>query len=187
MLALPVLHTLLLAILPLLGQIQQLAAIAVTQGPTIDLTNTLLVALEAIGVNVLYSVARRKFTDVEKMRRLNTEMRAFRSEMSAATKAGDKVKIEKLKKKQQQMQKMQMESQMDNMKPTLIFSIPLLGVYYIVSRFIGINTVLAISPIPIQIFGVGPPVEVNFFWWYFLCSFAFQPIITRFFGLSMDA
>jgi len=154
--------------------------------PRIDLLNTVLVALEAIGVNVLYAVGRRKFTNIEKIRRINAEMKAFRSEMTAATKAGDKVKIEKLKKKQQQMQKMQMEMTMDNFKPTLLFGLPLIGVYYLVSNFIGVNTILAIAPIPIQIFGIGPPIAVNFFWWYFLCSFTFQTVITRLFGLSMD-
>ncbi|MHB8565985.1 MAG: EMC3/TMCO1 family protein [Nitrososphaerales archaeon] len=168
-----------------LGSLFQNTTLAVSI-PKIDLLNTALVALEAIGVNVLYAVGRRKFTNLEKMRRISSEMKAFRAELSAATKAGDKAKVEKLKKKQQQMQKMQMETTMDNFKPTLLFGLPLIGVYYLVSNFIGVNTILAISPIPIQIFGYGPSIAVNFFWWYFLCSFTFQTIITRLFGLTMD-
>lgn len=156
-------------------------------GPVaIPLEYTALVVLEAVGVNLLYAVGRRKLTDVDKMRRYNAEMKAFRAEMSAATKSGDKQKVEKLKKKQQQMQKMQAEMSMQNFKPTLLFMIPLFGVYWLVSRFVGINTVLAISPIPLQLMNIGPPIEVNFFWWYFLASFAFSGIITRLFGLTMD-
>jgi uncharacterized membrane protein (DUF106 family) len=113
-------------------------------------------------------------------------MKAFRSEMSEATKAGDKAKVEKLKKKQIQMQKMQAEISMDQMKPTLMFMIPLFGVYYLVSHFVGINTILAIGPIPIQLFGIGPPIKINFFWWYFICSFTFSGIISRLFGLTLD-
>ena len=112
-------------------------------------------------------------------------MKAFRSEMSAAQKAGDKVKLDKLKKKQVQMQKMQAEMSMDQMKPTLLFMVPLLGVYYLVSSFIK-NATLVVSPIPIQIFNYGPPIEVPFFWWYMICSFTFSGMITRLFGLSMD-
>ena len=153
---------------------------------SIPLQNTALVVVEAVGVNILYAIGRRKFTNVEKMRRYSTEMKAFRSELSEATKAGDKQKVEKLKKKQQQMQKMQLEMSRDQMKPTLLFMLPLLGVYYLVSRFIGVNTILAISPIPLQIFGIGPPISVNFFWWYFICSFTFSGIISRVFGLTLD-
>ncbi len=152
---------------------------------SISLEQTFLVVLEALGVNCLYAVGRRKFTDIEKMRRYNAEMKAFRSEMSAAQKAGDKQKLEKLKKKQIQMQKMQAEMSMDNLKPTLLFMLPLLGVYYLVSSFIK-NATLVISPIPFQLLNYGPPIEVPFFWWYMICSFTFSGMITRLFGLSLD-
>lgn len=164
-----------------------LAAATTSAGlPVLNLQNTGLVILEAVGVSVLYAVGRRKFTNIEKMRRYTTEMKAFRSELSQATKAGDKQKVEKLKKKQQQMQKMQAEMSMDQMKPTLLFMLPLFGVYYLVSHFIGVNTVIAVAPFPLQLFGIGPPVEVNFFWWYFICSFTFSSIISRLFGLTLD-
>ncbi|MFI5421755.1 MAG: EMC3/TMCO1 family protein [Nitrososphaerales archaeon] len=152
---------------------------------TISLSQTFLVILEAIGVNCLYAVGRRKFTNIEKMRRVNAEMKAFRAEMSAAQKAGDKQKLEKLKRKQQQMQKMQAEMSLDNFKPTLLFMLPLLGVYYLVSSFLK-NSILAIGPIPFQVFNYGPPIEIPFFWWYFVCSFTFSGIITRLFGLTLD-
>ena len=106
--------------------------------------------------------------------------------MSEATKAGDKVKVEKLKKKQVQMQKMQAEISMDQMKPTLMFMIPLFGVYYLVSHFVGYTATLAVGPIPFQLFGIGPPLDINFFWWYFICSIAFSGIISRLFGLTLD-
>ncbi|MGH2637989.1 MAG: EMC3/TMCO1 family protein, partial [Rhabdochlamydiaceae bacterium] len=134
-----------------------LAAASSSVPPVINLQNTGLVVLEAVGVSVLYAVGRRKFTNIEKMRRYSAEMKAFRGELSQATKAGDKQKVEKLKKKQQQMQKMQAEMSMDQMKPTLLFMLPLFGVYYLVSHFIGVNTVLTIAPFPIQLFGIGPP------------------------------
>jgi uncharacterized membrane protein (DUF106 family) len=157
--------------------------------PSISLQNTLLVVVEALGVNCLYAVGRRKFVDIDKMRRYNAEMKAFRSELSAATKAGDKAKVDKLKRKQLQMNKMQAEMSMDNMKPTLLFMVPLLGVYYIVSSFIK-GAILVISPID-TLFHVGPfalgwLIQVPFFWWYMICSFTFSGIITRLFGLSMD-
>ncbi len=171
----------------LLGVLNGLSnsALQIPAPVTISLEQTFLVIAEALGVNCLYAVGRRKFTNIEKMRRYNAEMKAFRSEMSAAQKAGDKQKLDKLKKKQQQMQKMQAEMSMDNLKPTLLFMLPLLGVYYLVSSFIK-NATLAVAPIPFQLFNYGPPIEVPFFWWYMVCSFTFSGIITRLFGLSLD-
>jgi len=165
---------------------QNSTAVPFNCGIGIPLQNTFLVICEAIGVNLLYAFGRRRFTNVEKMRRYNAEMKAFRSEMSEATKSGDKTKVEKLKKKQQQMQKMQAEISMDQMKPTLMFMIPLFGVYYLVRIFVGINTVLAFAPFPIQLFNIGPPLDINFFWWYFICSFTFSGIVSRLFGLTLD-
>jgi len=147
---------------------------------------TFIVVLLAIGVSVLYAVGRLKLTNVEKVRRYNAEMKAFRAEMSAAVKEGNKQKQEKLKKKQQQMTKMQMEMSRENLKPTLLFTVPLIGVWYLVSNFFNSVhiCVLALSPIqlPSPLFGY----EMNFFWWYFICSFTFSQIITRLFGLTFD-
>jgi len=162
-----------------------LVATAGSSAISINLQNTALVLLEAVGVNLLYAVGRRKFTNIEKMRRYTAEMKAFREEMSAATKAGDKAKLERLKKKQQQMTKMQTEMSTENLKPTLLFMVPLMGVYYLVSSFIK-GAILAVSPIAIPLLITSIPINLNFFWWYMICSFTFSGIITRLFGLSMD-
>jgi uncharacterized membrane protein (DUF106 family) len=169
----------------LFGQLLSTAQIQVSPLIPIDLQNTFLVLLEAIGVNLLYAVGRRKFTDIDKMKRYNSEMKAFREEMSAATKSGDKVKIERLKKKQQQMSKMQAEMSMQNLKPTLLFMVPLMGVYYLVSSFIK-GAILAVSPIVIPLLITTIPIQLSFFWWYMICSFTFSGIISRLFGLTMD-
>ena len=174
------------AVLSLFGNLSISGAPNGSAGIQVQIFDTGLVVLMSIGVNLLYAFGRRKFTNIEKMRRYSSEMKAFRSEMSAATKAGDKAKQEKLKKKQQQMQKMQAEMSMDNLKPSLLFMIPLMGVYYLMSNFVGVNTTLAVAPIPLQLFNYGPPINVPFFWWYMICSFTFSGIISRIFGLTLD-
>jgi uncharacterized membrane protein (DUF106 family) len=154
--------------------------------------DTFLVVLMAVGVNLLYAVGRRRFTDIDKMRRYNAEMKAFRSEMTAAMRSGDKQKQEKLKKKQAQMNKMQMEMSKEQFKPTLLFMAPLWGLYYFMSTYVVPNTIphtnqqlaLAVFPFPLPFFQLGP--ILTFFWWYFICSFAFSGVISRLFGLTMD-
>jgi uncharacterized membrane protein (DUF106 family) len=152
---------------------------------TINWTDNFYVVLMAIGVNLLYAFGRRHFTDMEKVRRINAEMKAFRSEYSAAIKEGNKQKIERLKRKQQQMTKMQMEQQKAQFKPTLLFMGPLLGGYYLMSLIVG-RSILAISPITIPLLITSIPNLLPFYWWYFICSFAFSGIISRLFGLTLD-
>jgi uncharacterized membrane protein (DUF106 family) len=165
---------------------QFLMAIAASASTTtINWTDNFYVVLMAIGVNLLYAFGRRHFTDMEKVRRINAEMKAFRSEYSAAVKEGNKQKIERLKRKQQQMTKMQMEQQKAQFKPTLLFMGPLLGGYYLMSLIVG-GSILAISPIAIPLLIATIPNPLKFYWWYFICSFAFSGIISRLFGLTLD-
>jgi uncharacterized membrane protein (DUF106 family) len=169
--------------LSLLGSIASTAL--ATGAITVNWQDMLIVMGMAVGVNLLYAVGRRKFTDIDKMRRYNAEMKAFRSEMSAAMRSGDKQKQEKLKKKQQQMNKMQMEMSKEQFKPTLLFMAPLWGLYYVMSTYIVQRTVpLAVFPFPLPFYQIGP--VLNFFWWYFICSFAFSGVISRLFGLTFD-
>ncbi len=153
--------------------------------PKINWEDMFIVMGMALGVNLLYAVGRRKFTDIDKMRRYNAEMKAFRSEMTAAMKSGDKAKQEKLKKKQQQMNKMQMEMSKEQFKPTLLFMAPLWGLYYVMSTYVVQKTIyLVVFPFPTPFYTIGP--LLNFFWWYFICSFAFSGVISRLFGLTFD-
>jgi uncharacterized membrane protein (DUF106 family) len=169
----------------LLGALVNSATLATSAMSSSSLKFTGLVVLEAVGVNLIYAVGRLKLTDINKMRRYNAEMKAFRAEMSDAQKAGDKQKLERLKKKQAQMTKMQTEISMENFKPTLLFMLPLLGLYYLVRSFIG-GAILAVSPIVIPLIITSIPINLSFFWWYMICSFTFSGIITRLFGLTMD-
>ena len=162
-----------------------MVAVSSSSAITINWTDSFYVVLMAIGVNLLYAFGRRRFTDMEKLRRINAEMKAFRTEYSAAIKEGNKQKIERLKRKQQQMQKMQMEQSMSQMKPTLFFMLPLLGGYYLMSLIVGSST-LAISPIGIPLLITAIPNRLPFYWWYFICSFAFSGIISRLLGLTLD-
>lgn len=174
-----------------------LASVTTTTGlGSVDWLNILLVVLMSVGVNLVYAVARRKLTDVEKMRRYNMELKAFRSEMTQAMKDGDKQKQEKLKKKQQQVNKMQMEMSKEQLKPTLLFFAPLLVVYYLMNGYIncGYLTFLVTKSCPMHPL-VAAPVYIPYifavpmvpFWvWYFICSFTFSTVINRLFGLTFD-
>lgn len=149
------------------------------------MTSTFIVVLMSVGVNLLSSIGRRLLTNVERTRRINAELKAWRQELKEAVVSKNKAKEEKLRRKEKQMNQLQAKLARENMKPTLLFFVPLIALWYLVSGVVGYDTIVAVSPIPIDlvIIAIGPPL--NLFWWYMISSFAFSGVITKAFGLSL--
>jgi uncharacterized membrane protein (DUF106 family) len=157
--------------------------------------STLLVTSTAVGMNIISNVATRKLTDITKFRRVRAETQAFRKEMTGAVKSKNQTKIAKLKKKEQKMRQLEAKSSMERMRPMLFFWIPFIAIYYLLTNFLGgINTIVAIPPMVIQIpglvnigdIGLDPIFGLSVFWWYFISSFAFSGVISKLLGTSMD-
>jgi len=141
--------------------------------------STLLVILMALTVNIVSALARRYLTNVERLRRMNLELKAWREELREAMLSRDKTKIEKLKKKEKVMNQIQSAMLWENLKPSIFFMIPFFLLWYLMSHLIGLETIIALSPIPIPLifFQIGPPL--NLWWWYLICSLAFSSTIIK--------
>jgi uncharacterized membrane protein (DUF106 family) len=112
----------------------------------------LLITGIAIALQFLYAALRRKTTDLGKMRRIMKETTEWRKEYMDAVRKQDKDRIEKLKKKQQYVNKMQMEMMQMNFKPMIAFSIPMLILWWTILPLVFGNTV-AVSPISLNLLG----------------------------------
>ena len=145
---------------------------------------TFLVVLMAVGVSLLYSVGRRFLTNVERSKRIQTELRAYQKELREAIMTKDKAKEEKLKKRKKQMDEMQMKISFENLRVTALFFVPLLVLWWLVQQIVG-SGVVALSPIPINLLVFTIPPQMPIFWWYMISSFAFSGIISRAFGVSL--
>jgi len=111
----------------------------------------------AIALQFFYAVLRRKMTDLGKMRRIMKETTEWRKEYMDAMKKQDKERIEKLKKKQQYVNKMQMEMMQMNFRPMMAFMIPMLLIWWAVLPQVFGNTV-AVSPISLNLLGDMIPI-----------------------------
>ncbi len=152
---------------------------------------TLLVTAVALLLSLTSNTITRLFTDVDRARRINTEVKAFRDELKQAIQTKDKAKEKKLKKREKQMMELQMKVTKERMKPMLLFWVPFIAVYYLLATFLGgYDAIVAVSPIPINLFiiNIGVPIEVSgslvgygfsLFWWYLISSFAFSAIIMK--------
>jgi len=106
----------------------------------------------AIALQFLYAVMRRKLTDIGKMKRIMKETTEWRKEYMEALKKQDKEKIEKMKKKQQYVNKLQMEMMQMNFRPMIAFMIPMLIIWWAILPQVFGNTV-AVSPMSLNLLG----------------------------------
>jgi uncharacterized membrane protein (DUF106 family) len=146
--------------------------------------STILVTLTSISLGVVTQVVTRRVVDLSAERRMRAEVNAFNKEKREATLAKDKAKLDKLKKRELQMQQEQFKVQRARLKVTAITFVPLLAVYYLMATFLGgYGVIVAYTPIPIPYFAglTQSPVlfQVSLFWWYFLSSFTFSTMLSR--------
>ena len=163
------------------------------------LTAMIAAALIAIGMNIAFSLLRKKTTDIEKMNKVMKETNEWRKQYTDAIKKQDKARVTELKKKQAYVNKMAMEMQQQQMRPMLIYMAPSFMVWIFVFPAIFGQTV-ALSPIEIpwimcseqnlktdtQLDEKGQPKgacsirgEVYLWGWFLITSFAFSGIISK--------
>jgi uncharacterized membrane protein (DUF106 family) len=163
------------------------------------LTAMIAAALIAIGMNIAFSLLRKKTTDIEKMNKVMKETNEWRKQYADAIKKQDKARVTELKKKQAYVNKMAMEMQQQQMRPMLIYMAPSFMLWIFVFPAIFGQTV-ALSPIEIpwimcgeqnlktdtQLDEKGQPKgacsirgEVYLWGWFLITSFAFSGIISK--------
>src|SRR5215211_4936198 len=168
-------------------------------------TAMIVASLIAIGLNFVFSMLRKKTTDIEKMSKVMKETTEWRKQYTDAIKKQDKVRVAELKKKQAYVNKMTMEMQQQQMRPMMLYMIPsfMLWIFVFPSIF---GQVVALSPITIpyltcsedNVHTDNPTQLVNnthsseikkgackipgevFLWgWFLLVNFAFSGIIAK--------
>ena len=148
--------------------------------------STLFVTATSVALGLVTQIVTRKVVDLNKERRMRAEVNAFNKEKREATLAKDKVKLDKLKKREIAMRQEQAKVSMARFKVTGITFVPLILLYYLMATFLGgYGVIVAYSPVPIPVITAPtlyPGVfEVSLIWWYFLSSFAFSFMLTRIF------
>jgi uncharacterized membrane protein (DUF106 family) len=170
-------------------------------------TAMIVASLIAIGLNFVFSMLRKKTTDIEKMNKVMKETSEWRKQYTDAIKKQDKARVAELKKKQAYVNKMTMEMQQQQMRPMLIYMIPSFMLWIFVFPVIFGQTV-ALSPIeipwimctsekvhidnPIDNKGdpKGPctvPGEVYLWGWFLITNFAFSGIVSKITKTSMPS
>jgi len=146
--------------------------------------STFVVTLTSIGLGLVTQLVTRRIVDLDKERKMRAEVNAFNKEKREAQLAGDKTKLEKLKRRELQMAQERSKVSMARLKVTGITFVPLLVVYYLMSYLLGgFNILVAYSPVPIPIlvapFGATAYGFMSLFFWYMLSSFTFSTMLSK--------
>ena len=156
-------------------------------------SSTFFILGVASALSLASNLANRFLVDVEKMKEMSVEVKAWQDEFNRARKSGDKQLMAKVTKKQAAIMRLQSKMMFDRMKVTLIFFIPFLLVWNVLSGFYGKlpdGGFTAYSPFRATWLLDGPrlfpdlllPIKVTYFTWYLICSFATSLPVSRLLG-----
>jgi len=158
----------------------------------VDISVIPFATLAIMGVAVVISFANMTLNRVlitkmigwKEYRSMQKELSEYNSQQMAAIRAKDEKTIEKLKKKQPQIQSMQTKM----FKPQLLL-LPITFVYLIIwpalqGYFMVKGVAVAVAYLPGINAMPGGHIGVPFFYWYLICSFFFGTIASRIIGVT---
>jgi uncharacterized membrane protein (DUF106 family) len=144
-----------------------------------------MATLAIMGISVLLATVTSfigvRSLDLENYKRLMIESSKARKEVMDATRSGNQRRIEKAQREQQDLMAQQSKVSMDRMKSSMLFTLPMLLIWPSFGRFFG-DTIVAYFPFNFPWI----PREFTFVQWYLICSFSFNILINRVFGLTFE-
>jgi len=146
-----------LSIIPLHMQLQIAPTGSAHPYVTDMLTSAILVSIIAVALQFLYAFLRLKLTDLQKLKRAMKEVNEWRREYMDAIRKQDKNRIEKLREKQEYMNRLNMEVMRMNFRPMMVFMVPMLIIWWVILPQVFGHTV-AVSPVSLNILGDLMPI-----------------------------
>ena len=147
--------------------------------------STFILTIVAVGFLVISNLLTRRLVDLDAERRIKAEIAEYTSSLRAAVKSGDKAAQEKIKKKEQSINKMKLKMSSARSKIALYTLLPFIGGYYVVIYLLVGGPASIAAHSPFYIYYISDPVQTPlgygvYSWsWYFLSSLTFSGLITR--------
>ncbi|RLI32513.1 hypothetical protein DRO56_03405 [Candidatus Bathyarchaeota archaeon] len=143
--------------------------------------STIFILLLSAAINFVVNLANRMAIDIEEYRDWLIRSTQLRRELMKAIQSGNKRLVDRIKREQQKMMGVQSKINMQRMKLTLFFFIPILVLWRVLGPFYGKEPV-ALMPFEAPFLGE----QLTLFWWYFLSSLATNVLISRLLGLTFE-
>lgn len=140
--------------------------------------STFFIILLAFIVSLTTTLLNRKFIDRRLLAKWQKEIQEWNAEKELARKTGDKKLLIKVKKREIQIMQIRAKMSKQQTKVMMITFIPLLIMWWTLISFYGFTPV---AYIPL----LGEPAEINFAYWYIICSFFFNFILSQIFNVEI--
>ena len=140
--------------------------------------STIFITLLAFLVSLITTLLNRKFIDRRLLAKWQKEIQEWNAEKELAKKTGDKKLLAKVRKREIQIMQIRAKMSKQQTKVMVITFIPLLLMWWVLTSFYGFTPV-AYMPL------LGEPIEINFVYWYLICSFFFNFLLSRIFNVEM--
>ena len=140
--------------------------------------STIFITLLAFLVSLITTLLNRKFIDRRLFAKWQKEIQEWNAEKELAKKTGDKKLLAKVRKREIQIMQIRAKMSKQQTKVMVITFIPLLLMWWVLTSFYGFTPV-AYMPL------LGKPVEINFVYWYLICSFFFNFLLSQIFNVEM--
>jgi len=153
----------------------------------VDLTvipySTLFILALSFFLSFITLLTNRLLTNREQMKAWSQEIAAWRADSLKATRTGDKKLMAKVKKQQKHIMQLQSKMTWQSLKTSFIWFIPLmfLWLFFLNPLYTGLGGPITVARLP----GIGGEWTLPFYYWYILCSFLSQALVTRLLGLGM--
>ncbi|MCD6469755.1 DUF106 domain-containing protein [Candidatus Bathyarchaeota archaeon] len=140
--------------------------------------STIFITLLAFLVSLITTLLNRKFIDRRLLAKWQKEIQEWNAEKELAKKTGDKKLLAKVRKREIQIMQIRAKMSKQQTKVMVVTFIPLLLMWWVLTSFYGFTPV-AYMPL------LGEPIEINFVYWYLICSFFFNFLLSRIFNVEM--
>jgi len=117
------------------------------------------------------------------MKAWNQEIAAWTADSMKAARTGDKKLMAKVKKQQMHIMQLRSKISLQSLKTSFIWFIPLmfLWLFFLNPLYTGQGGPITVARLP----GIGGEWTLPFYYWYILCSFLSQTLLSRLLGLGM--
>jgi uncharacterized membrane protein (DUF106 family) len=162
----------------------------------------IIILLASVGITLLSNLATKRFTDVRRMKRYQTEIKQYQEMTKTAEKTQNEKLLRKVKRRKAYIDRIPKEMFTARCKPMLFFIIPFMAIFYSMSGFYtdivdqtAVPRVVAVIPfsvsklLPFLEGLIGTSVDggfgLYFFGFYALVGLGLGQILQRMQGISM--
>jgi len=144
--------------------------------------STIFILAVALALSLTTNLANRLLVDVERMKSVMKEVKAWRKDFDEARKTNNKQLMAKAMKKQKAVMQLQSKAMWDRMKVSFMYLGPFWIIFYVLSSFFK-NSAVAVSPFTFP-FLLGN--DLPFVTWYIVCSLALSLPLSRLLGVNPE-